>query len=1295
MNKKLINSFLLGTALVLSAGAFVSCKDYESDINDLSDRVSAVEKVTGELQALIQKGSVITGVESIADGVRVTLSDGKTFELKNGANGQDGKDGQAGKDGQDGKPGSVITIGADGYWYIDGVKTEYKAQGEKGEKGDPGEKGEKGDPGEKGEKGDPGATGPQGPKGDAGESGAAATGIYYYPGTEGAEDGYWVKVTVVGGNETKEVTTIKWAPKEEDRIAAIWTDGKLILRNVSGHEGDITIDLNTYLKALVYKPEMVLDGQNAMEYIYIPYQPVVVADEVISEKYAHMRHTADGWDKVENKYWVAESTKHDDSIVYLNPTYDKLYSLDPSKAIVSAYTQANLGTVSQDPDFVKTTRAASVPNYAANPAAAEPTATFLDIEDGIMHVGITMKGQLVKTQEEDNPRRRFGFYPHKADASKITDLAVTAPLGEGLETITSTWASVYASQMVFESLTYTDFAKQYTYVDPELEHSWWSYDEATGKFVQHLNEPGKLLGYGADKHAYPVAGGMHLYHRVQSAAEMVSTLELAYDSKEGINLNKLVAADVIYNSRRSWNEGYPTKTLSEADLKDLGMKFNFVQVPYIVGEAGLTEQTQNHCVLQNRTDGTYIVACGVKSNSDTDPFKSEPDLSKLGNSRASVGRTPLIRVELTDTVNNKVVEEGYIKFIIVEPERPIITDVFDLGNFYYQCYFDVKQVAWHAIEQKVLDNIDLDGDGEPEGTSKETFNLLYEAVKYTHLIDRFADGDPNEQEYPLAQWVKTGEKDIYGQPIFKLADNIIGHFVEIKEPDSETTNTILFGIWRSDFVNCVNDATYPSVEEVRYIKYVPRKGLGDSNFNCKPVYIPIKMTLTYPQGVMANKIPKYWYAANSFNPGNSVLEKDKLQYIHGNVEAPGNEADLKVGNADFEVYLDERFAKTTTGHTHATQWGADLSHNWKPTYFCFYDEANTCNDKPENAPTFSIVPEAFSPAQAWNTAENFPSFVQEELVYLYYFTLGNVKTVKGVSGKEYELTVDNPVANSPVMLYSDPDEFEYKNTVLYANDTPIAEIQYQYKSTEFGASATREHEAKLVVLNNETTKDLINIPEGKQNLATADSEAVVKFFEDTFDVELGVAVFNETCGAYLPLADNTFKAELLKPVYVEPLGPITFTDALDNGGNKVALYDLVKFYDWRAAAGDRGAYVFSSHKPVDLYKYYVVDLITVNPEEIMTDLSGEFKTLKEYSNGVEFQVYDGKNNRLDDGKVVNPAHKCTPGNAKANYDYLWYSNNTATVVNFNIKVPVRIHHKWSQNDLIVWVDGTVNRTVGN
>lgn len=1257
MNKKLINSFLLGATLVLSAGAFVSCQDYGSDINDLTDRVSAVEKVSKELQALIQKGSVITNVESSAKGVKVTLSSGETFEITNGTNGADGKDGKDGSAGKDGKPGSVVTIGSDGYWYIDGVKTEYKAQGEKGEKGDQGE------------------TGPQGPQGPKGEDGKDATGIYYYPGTEGAEKGFWVKVTVVGDNETKEVTTLRWAPKEEDRIGVVWTDGQLKLTNVKGYDGTLTIDLNTYLKALVFKPEMVLDGQNAMEYIYIPYEPMTLGPKEEGLKHAHMRHTAAGWTTVENTYSVGATTSHE-GLAYLNPTYDKLYSLDPSNAIVPDYTQRNLGTVSQDPDFVKT-RVASVPNYATNPAASKPTATFLDVKDGIMHVGITMQGEKVMTQEEASPYHAFDFYPHEKDNGKITDLAVTAPLGEGKETITSTWASVYASQMVFESLAYTTFAKQYTYIDPEHEYSSWKWDATKKKFVQNTSEPGKLLGYGDDPHKAPVEGGMHLYHSVHEAAQMVATLELQYDSEVGINLNKLVEADVIFNSCRSWNDR-KIKTRTEAQLKDLGMKFNFVQVPYSVGENG-TEQTQNHSLLKNRADGTYIVACGVKSNSDTDPLACEPDETKVGKNapKSIVGRTPLIRVELKDTVNNKIVEEGYIKFIIVEPERPIITKVFDLGYFYYKCTEQFQPTTWHAIEQKVLD--------EAVDMGKETFNVLYEAVKYPHVID-LSDIDlpidPNDPIFEFAQWVPTGKVDIYGQPIFKLADKKIGHIFEYKEPDSETTN--MFGIYlgREDFVNCVNDKTYPVVEEVRYIKFIPRKGLGNTNFNREPVYLPVKITFVYPKGVMANKIPKYWYADNSFNPANDVLDKDKLKNIHGNVEAPGNEVDIKEANCDFNVYLDERFAKTTIGHSFGNDWSSDFVFG--------------VND---NAPTISIQPDAFTPSMAWNVPANFPTFKQSELRYVYYFTLANNgKSVKGASGKTYKLSVANTVditkPAAAVSLYTDNVKYEYKNTVLKAGNEVIAKIEYLAKGTEFGEEASRNYEARLVIpSNSEAAKDLINLPEGKKSLSINDAESVAKFFKATFDVNLGVAVFNKECGAYMPLKDNTFNVELLKPVYVEPKGPAVFTDAVDNG-TTISLFDLVEFYDWRSI-GTASDYVFRTHRTTDLYKYYNVDLITVNPEEIKTDLSGEFKSLKEYSNGVEFQVLDGTMTRIDNGHVVPAGHTSKPKNDAYSYDFLRYKNNTATVVSFKVQIPVRIHHKWSQKDLVVWVEGTVNRTEGN
>lgn len=48
---------------------------------------------------------------------------------KPGINGTNGANGKDGKDGADGKPGTVITISADGYWVIDGVKTTYKVAG--------------------------------------------------------------------------------------------------------------------------------------------------------------------------------------------------------------------------------------------------------------------------------------------------------------------------------------------------------------------------------------------------------------------------------------------------------------------------------------------------------------------------------------------------------------------------------------------------------------------------------------------------------------------------------------------------------------------------------------------------------------------------------------------------------------------------------------------------------------------------------------------------------------------------------------------------------------------------------------------------------------------------------------------------------------------------------------------------------------------------------------------------------------------------------------------------------------
>ena len=152
MKRKLFSALLFGALVASSTSTFVSCKDYDDDIQSLQAQIDANKKSIESIEALIKSGSVITNVEQSTNGVKVTLSDGKTFNLTNGA---DGKDGQ---DGKDGAPGTAWTIGSDGYWYKDGSKTDYYALGTKGDKGDKGDQGDKGD------------------KGDAGEDGAAAQG---------------------------------------------------------------------------------------------------------------------------------------------------------------------------------------------------------------------------------------------------------------------------------------------------------------------------------------------------------------------------------------------------------------------------------------------------------------------------------------------------------------------------------------------------------------------------------------------------------------------------------------------------------------------------------------------------------------------------------------------------------------------------------------------------------------------------------------------------------------------------------------------------------------------------------------------------------------------------------------------------------------------------------------------------------------------------------------------------------------------------------------------------------------
>ena len=188
-------------------GAFTSCDDYDDDINGLQKQVDELKSTVDAIKADVVAGAAITGVEQTSGGIKITLSDGKSYDITNG---------------KDGANGSVVTIGDNGNWFIDGKDTGNASQGKPGKDGD-------------------------------GKDGDGKDGAYFYPN----EDGFWYKVE--NGAESK--TDQTWLPA--GTVTAVYENGVVSLYNVQGAEGPIVLGFAP-ISSLVLIPDYVADKGGAL-----------------------------------------------------------------------------------------------------------------------------------------------------------------------------------------------------------------------------------------------------------------------------------------------------------------------------------------------------------------------------------------------------------------------------------------------------------------------------------------------------------------------------------------------------------------------------------------------------------------------------------------------------------------------------------------------------------------------------------------------------------------------------------------------------------------------------------------------------------------------------------------------------------------------------------------------------------------------------------------------------------------------------------------------------------------------
>ena len=239
MKKRFFGILLMGAMVVASMSTFTSCKDYDDDIQNLKEAIDANSKQIKEIQNLIANGGVVTGVTSIENGVRVTMSGNLgSFDIMNGKDGVNGKDGAqgeqgvAGNDGKDGKDGIAWTIGQDGFWYQNGEKTEFYALGTT-------------------------ATATT-------TTVIEASPKYYIPNPVTGcfdiyQDGVLVERTDISFLGTGTIT----ATMDKETLTLYGIAGAL------GPNNSITISMTSALKSMVFMPSLYLDGIESIEYPWL------------------------------------------------------------------------------------------------------------------------------------------------------------------------------------------------------------------------------------------------------------------------------------------------------------------------------------------------------------------------------------------------------------------------------------------------------------------------------------------------------------------------------------------------------------------------------------------------------------------------------------------------------------------------------------------------------------------------------------------------------------------------------------------------------------------------------------------------------------------------------------------------------------------------------------------------------------------------------------------------------------------------------------------------------------------
>ena len=301
------------------------------------------------------------------------------------------------------------------------------------------------------------------------------------------------------------------------------------------------------------------------------------------------------------------------------------------------------------------------------------------------------------------------------------------------------------------------------------------------------NDEEVYAGMDVDNHLWGTVSGK-ADDAIKSAAPTDGTpdvIRVVYDNTTKVKLQDYVVShytEVDYKGNNLVNCD-KAKALSRADLKALGLNFRFKASNYITGN---NETPQNEFFTVNAETGE--VAVKVYETEGT----------------AAIGRMPLVRVELYDTLSNKIVNVGWIKLLIVRENTPglEVTKTFD--PIKWGCNGKVNTLDVEFMNTEIYNKLNL---------SKDDFHAIY-SIDVTNAN---GDGtleekqDPVQDETYIVEWTLSDAeimaaadgKEYTAKVIYRAKgrkDVVINLRAVVKHPKAATVGEGISEYWKDNYV---------------------------------------------------------------------------------------------------------------------------------------------------------------------------------------------------------------------------------------------------------------------------------------------------------------------------------------------------------------------------------------------------------------------------------------------------------------------------------------------------------------